>query len=573
MGESSSSMRDALNAFEVRKLAPEDVDDATLFQLPGTELVSVPSADERGQTRKVQQGLQCEGVTSVEEFKRRYPLLDLRQQHPRTKPIPSGANFILGRTEPTGLGGLQRLWHLVEAIGLSLLSFLPSWLPRWDTPVHEGVVASAAIRARQRAFLPSPAVQVTACCWHPDKNLLALAIWRKAAGSPHASEEEHVVVYDFENGIFIKDGGAVVLRDANQTGISCIEWSPKRRNILAVGSKFGVCVWNITRGQSDYASVSVESQQPRSTGGKPQSEFDIRKAPPKLSCDSAITEVSAWMSLLQSPVGASWGPVHSLCYSPDGCQLAVTSGVDPNVIIWDTATEQPTLLRALVAGSTLVEWSPSGHFLFVATTTSKVLIWETQTWQSKAISGLDRPCQTACWGQVHSAEVLLLSVQGGEEIHALHLTSPAPFIDVSHQVIQETSSYTVQTPSRHLSLMGPIKQLAWDASTRRLAVIFDSVSSEAEQSASLVALYGVDMTKAPILLEPHGFLQAPPCSPPLQSMDHIAFARKFETRKGQNVEHRAKFGDLNSSTVASGALLAACWEGGCITFWPLYFKS
>lgn len=373
----------------------------------------------------------------------------------------------------------------------------------------------------------------------------------------------------------MKDGpAAVILRDANQAGVSCMEWSPKRRNVLAVGGKHGVCVWNITRGQSDYASVSVETQQPRANS-KPKCEFKFdQNVLPKLSCDSAITEVSAWVTFLQSPVGDNWGAVHSIGYSPDGSQLAVTSGIDPNIIIWDMATEQPTVLRALVAGSTLVRWSPSGHFLFVATNTSAVLIWETQSWQSKVIAGLSRPCQTACWGQaggIGSAEVVLLSVQGGEQIHALHLTSQAPCIDVSHQVIQETTAYTVQTPTRHLTLMGPIKQLSWDTSTRRLAVIFES--GEASQNGSLVALYGVDMTKAPILLEPHGFLQAPPCSPLLQSMDHIAFASKFETTKGLNAEHRAKFGDLNSSSATSGALLAACWSEGCISFWPLYFTE
>ena len=135
--------------------------------------------------------------------------------------------------------------------------------------------------------------------------------------------------------------------------------------------------------QSDYASVSVETQQPRANS-KPKCEFKFdQNVLPKLSCDSAITEVSmwhspsrtyscvaqvsAWVTFLQSPVGDNWGAVHSIGYSPDGSQLAVTSGIDPNIIIWDMATEQPTVLRALVAGSTLVRWSPSGHFLFVAT--------------------------------------------------------------------------------------------------------------------------------------------------------------------------------------------------------------
>ena len=92
-----------------------------------------------------------------------------------------------------------------------------------------------------------------------------------------ASEEEHVLIYDFEKGTFMKDGpAAVILRDANQVsesiclpllildhqaGVSCMEWSPKRRNVLAVGGKHGVCVWNITRGQVVWASRLLQAEQ------------------------------------------------------------------------------------------------------------------------------------------------------------------------------------------------------------------------------------------------------------------------------------------------------------------------
>ena len=86
-------------------------------------------------------------------------------------------------------------------------------------------------------------------------------------------EHEHVLIYELEQANFLKHGGAVVLRDMDQVRgslpawlafnlgwqeeISCMQWLPKRRNVLAVGTKNGVCLWHISRGQVSYHSLSV----------------------------------------------------------------------------------------------------------------------------------------------------------------------------------------------------------------------------------------------------------------------------------------------------------------------------
>ena len=81
-----------------------------------------------------------------------------------------------------------------------------------------------------------------------------------------------------------------------------------------------------------------------------------------------MAEVSAWVSILRSPLGPSWGSVHSIAASPDGSLVVMTSASDPNMVLWDIGSESPTLLSKLDVGATHVEWSPSGHWLFSGST-------------------------------------------------------------------------------------------------------------------------------------------------------------------------------------------------------------
>ncbi len=160
-----------------------------------------------------------------------------------------------------------------------------------------------------------------------------------------------------------------------------MKWSPRRRNLIAVGTRNGVCLWTLTRGQvppcapeltscqSDYANVELH-EPTRAAGGQPQCSLKSLDMPakPVVSSDSSMAEVSAWVNLLESPVGACWGAVHSVAFSPEGALLAMSSATDPNLVLWDLGSESPTVLRALACGNTLLEWSPSGNFLVAGTT-------------------------------------------------------------------------------------------------------------------------------------------------------------------------------------------------------------
>eukprot|EP00658_Telonema_sp_P-2_P076619 TRINITY_DN6741_c0_g1_i3.p1 TRINITY_DN6741_c0_g1~~TRINITY_DN6741_c0_g1_i3.p1 ORF type:complete len:564 (+),score=67.78 TRINITY_DN6741_c0_g1_i3:229-1920(+) len=562
-------------------LAPPEDGDTTLFQLPSTEIVSVPSADERGRTRQITQGLQCEGVSSdaqgFQDFSRRYGMLDLRgSSHPRTRPIPSLARFVLDRSEPTALGGLEQIYRLTERFVRGTASLLPSWLPRWDGELgkRDGCLQ---LREQLRSKKQAGALEVSASCWHPDKNLLALAVWRKVPGADGVREEEHVLVYEFESSSLLKDSETIVLRDAQQVGIKCMQWAPNRRNVLAVGCKHGtVCQWTITRGQTDYGSVEIP-EPGRSVGVQPQRSVTSLDMPskPVVSSDSSMAEVSAWVNLLDAGMGEGWESVDTLSFSPDGWLLAVGCVSDANLVVWDLALEIPTVLRSIAAGNSLVAWSPSGHFLFAATTAPTITIWETHTFSCKQVSGLAHPCKSACWGAAKNGmETVVMSLEGGHQIHALHLTAPAPHIDVTHYIVQDTGPYSVQGgTAAHISLMGPIRQLAWDDSAQRLAVIFES-QPHAREASGMVALYGVDLSQVPVLLQPHGFLRPAPCTPQLGNIQDVSFAHVFRTSASQHSDLRPKFGDLNSSSQAPpGALLTACWAEGCFTFWPLYLQS
>ena len=116
----------------------------------------------------------------------RYQMIDLRGQHPRTKPVAAEAMFVLDGSEPTALGGLQRSWQILEGIGMGLLSIIPSWLPQWQSELPTAGI-SASVQAERRSNkqpqVDSPAIEVSLCSWHPNKSLLALAVWRKLSGA------------------------------------------------------------------------------------------------------------------------------------------------------------------------------------------------------------------------------------------------------------------------------------------------------------------------------------------------------------------------------------------------------
>ena len=75
-----------------------------------------------------------------------------------------------------------------------------------------------------------------------------------------------------------------------------------------------------------------------------------------------------------------------------------------------------------------MKWSPGkGHYLFAATLSKVVRVWETKTWTGERWSIPEGPCQSACWNP--SGKLLMVSVAGSSELwtFAFHHAPPDIF--------------------------------------------------------------------------------------------------------------------------------------------------
>ena len=80
--------------------------------------------------------------------------------------------------EPSAAEGLSQLLRLLTRSALFFGQYLPSWLPRWDT---EDGKQDNVIQRWQRGAQGGSGVEITASAWHPDRNFLALAVWKRSS--------------------------------------------------------------------------------------------------------------------------------------------------------------------------------------------------------------------------------------------------------------------------------------------------------------------------------------------------------------------------------------------------------
>ncbi|RIA97785.1 WD40-repeat-containing domain protein [Glomus cerebriforme] len=202
-----------------------------------------------------------------------------------------------------------------------------------------------------------------------------------------------------------------VLENSLQKEITCMAWKPLGGNILAVGCRSGICLWEL----------SLEQKK-----------------------ESVPTRLHSWM--LQS-------------LTCDITSLA-TGSADGSIILWDTALETGIpLTRSRKV--TFLSWSPVGEFLFSSSLDGKIEMWETQRWTSKTITSNGYPIETGCW--TTDGRALFLGFNGREgEIHVLSVSPNfdyewLPKIDLS--------------PIPECAGIG-IEQLAIDPNGERLVVCF-----------------------------------------------------------------------------------------------------
>jgi WD40 repeat protein len=300
--------------------------------------------------------------------------------------------------------------------------------------------------------------------------------------------------------------------------IQCIEWKPLSGNTLAVGTRYGVCVWDIISKASQPAGVDdvlpIQSQ-----------------------------DQTAWMRYWQYPNQA---PVNALSWCPKGQYLATGSVSSGEVVIWDTASGAPTpLFEVLAAGIVQLCWSPNGDYLMAASAGGSVRVWEAYRWSSDKWVDFPSFAQSVAWYSDDSSTFLAVAVQS-----TLHLFRFESKETPSCQGVSvgsfDFSNYIGRTQSRkEVSLCGRIHQVVWDPTGSRIAVsFFDS------PLIGVLSCRSDIVSKVVFDVQPLGFIQGPPQS---------GSPTQLEFRQNCSPEQ--------------GALLGVLWQSGRISFYPMYFKA
>ncbi|CAI2161924.1 11582_t:CDS:10 [Funneliformis geosporum] len=243
--------------------------------------------------------------------------------------------------------------------------------------------------------------------WHPYFSIFAVA-----------HRVDVIFLYDLR----VEEWFPEVLENSLQKDITCMAWKPLGGNILAVGCRRGICLWELSLKQS--------------------------KEPKPM-------RLPAWMRYLHYPVVN----LYTIKFLTIGITSLATGSADGSIILWDTASETGTPLTRSRKISFL-SWSPVGEFLFASSLDGKIDLWETQRWTSKTISTNGYPVETGCW--TADGRALFLGFRQDDRIHVLSISPNfdyewLPKIDLS--------------PIPEVADKG-IEQLAIDQNGERLVVCY-----------------------------------------------------------------------------------------------------
>ncbi|KAJ1561575.1 hypothetical protein HK405_003480 [Cladochytrium tenue] len=351
-----------------------------------------------------------------------------------------------------------------------------------------------------------------------------------------------------------------------QRDVTCLEWRPQSGTMIAVGCKTGVCIWRLLRGSGGGPAVTAAAAA--SPGAR-------RAAKPSFL--SALGRTTpAVVSVLVHPAAAD---VSCVAWSPDGRLLAVGSASSPAVVIWDVATEAPTLLRRGVGGaSRRLVWSPSGRYLLQICESRTLRIWETDSFTSV---DLETPTAfaAACW--LADSRTVLFAVTGSARINVLQLAKAAPSLQYRlHPQAEKTPRIDLATPSgQRVSVGGPVASMEVDPLGQRLAVTFAATPAADRPGAELIALFDIRLAPLP-QLDIIGFVRgpsrpteeatvAPPdgaivCGPALAAAAATTLVSSGVARLPLPVACRF----AQRVATGGGALLAVAWGDGAVTFVP-----
>eukprot|EP00743_Colponemidia_sp_Colp-15_P003778 GILK01004075.1.p1 GENE.GILK01004075.1~~GILK01004075.1.p1 ORF type:complete len:492 (+),score=43.43 GILK01004075.1:38-1477(+) len=241
-------------------------------------------------------------------------------------------------------------------------------------------------------------------------------------------------------------------------------------------------------------------------------------------------DASSWSVVCLKKPGH--GPVSSLSWDPNGRYLVSASRSSSVVCVWDVAFNTTAAILRVWSGASDVHWSPCTNYLFITDMSDSILLYETRTWQREPWRMSTR-CDSACWST--DGKLIIYSVHNDPTIYSLLLPHHAPRINANLLPVSFDLSVLP------LPAIKTVRALTWDPTGERLAVLF----SGSEEAESVIAIFVTNLSPQ-LDISFRGFLRGPRSGGPVR---HIAFCPAFKR----------------------GALLAAAWDSGKVSFYPLIF--
>jgi aladin len=297
-------------------------------------------------------------------------------------------------------------------------------------------------------------------------------------------------------------------------------------------------------------------------------------------------------------------PYDTCAWSPDGRLLVAGSKDRSGISVWEIATGKRTAVASDARGVASVTFSRCGEYLLAAHARSGFTVWETEGWRSAHWGTEGRAVTAVAWGPrggavspgpgeknspgseapPRGATALVAAEGGGARLVAAHFSRGAPSlaaqvlpVDLPRAVtaVRNGGDGNRETTDGKLSANDgasaspDVAHMSWDPSGRRLAVAFaDSSGSRESEKIGLFATRLAPVTRASLI----GYVAAESVADASREAGRGgAFGNAGPARvallsgPGGAAGCRAPGDDAEATTT-----LAACWEGGGVSFVPVF---